>query len=207
MKKPVPPELRRAIRFKKRKKIFENIRISIATVIAAFFAILFLMPIVLTITNSFMSSSEISANYGSVFATNDKGGKVYISEKVNLKFIPDIVYYSAFEKPGISAEILEFRDPGGTDRTVSADRGIAGVLWIRQVLGEAEVFGIFFLCDIDADAVSGNAGTQLSGGGKAEYIKYVLGHLAARDLFTLCSLSADEVHEETSCGGHGGGTD
>lgn len=53
------------------------------------------------------------------------------------------VYYSAFEKPGISAEILEFRDPGGTDRTVSADRGIAGVLWIRQVLGEAEVIGIF----------------------------------------------------------------
>ena len=96
LKKPVPPELRRAIRFKKRKKIFENVRISIATVIAAFFAILFLMPIVLTITNSFMSSSEISANYGSVFATNDKGGKVYISEKVNLKFIPDIVSFSQY---------------------------------------------------------------------------------------------------------------
>ena len=96
MKKTVPPELRRAIRFKKRKKIFENVRISIATVIAAFFAILFLMPIVLTITNSFMSSSEISANYGSVFATNDKGGKVYISEKVNLKFIPDIVSFSQY---------------------------------------------------------------------------------------------------------------
>ena len=96
LKKPVPPELRRAIRFKKRKKIFENMRISIATVIAAFFAILFLMPIVLTITNSFMSSSDISANYGSVFATNDKGGKVYISEKVNLKFIPDIVSFSQY---------------------------------------------------------------------------------------------------------------
>ena len=54
------------------------------------------MPIVLTITNSFMSSSEISANYGSVFATNDKGGKVYISEKVNLKFIPDIVSFSQY---------------------------------------------------------------------------------------------------------------
>ena len=43
-----------------------------------------------------MSSSEISANYGSVFATNDKGGKVYISEKVNLKFIPDIVSFSQY---------------------------------------------------------------------------------------------------------------
>ena len=96
IKKNVKNEIRREIRLKKRKKIFENMRISIATVIAAFFAILFLMPIVLTITNSFMSSSEISANYGSVFATNDKGGKVYISEKVNLKFIPDIVSFSQY---------------------------------------------------------------------------------------------------------------
>jgi len=95
-RRPASQETKRAARYKRRKKLFENIRISIATVIAAFFAILFLMPIVLTITNSFMSSSEISANYGSVFATNDKGGKVYISEKVNLKFIPDIVSFSQY---------------------------------------------------------------------------------------------------------------
>lgn len=50
----------------------------------------------LTITNSFMASSEISANYGSVFATNSNGGKVYISEKVNLKFIPDMVSFSQY---------------------------------------------------------------------------------------------------------------
>ena len=80
----------------KRKKAVYKFRIGIATIVAAFFAILFLMPIVLTITNSFMSSSEISANYGSVFATNDKGGKVYISEKVNLKFIPDMVSFSQY---------------------------------------------------------------------------------------------------------------
>lgn len=43
-----------------------------------------------------MSSSEISANYGSVFATTQTGGKVYISEKVNLKFIPDIVSFSQY---------------------------------------------------------------------------------------------------------------
>ena len=54
---PVTKEMKRIRGYKRRKKIFENIRISIATVIAAFFAILFLMPIVLTITNSFMSSS------------------------------------------------------------------------------------------------------------------------------------------------------
>ena len=97
LKKNETTELKRAIRIKKRKKIFENMRISIATVIAAFFAILFLMPIVLTISNSFMSSSEISANSGSVFATNDKGGKVYISEKVNLKNIPDIVTFIQYK--------------------------------------------------------------------------------------------------------------
>jgi len=80
----------------KKKKLWSAIKVSIATGIAAAFAILFLMPIVLTITNSFMASSEISANYGSVFATNESGGKVYISEKVNLKFIPDMVSFSQY---------------------------------------------------------------------------------------------------------------
>jgi multiple sugar transport system permease protein len=68
----------------------------LATLIAAGFAVLFLMPIVLTITNSFMSASEISANYGTVFATTDTGGKVYIAERVNLKFIPDMVSFSQY---------------------------------------------------------------------------------------------------------------
>lgn len=78
------------------KKIWSICKIALATAVAAFFAILFLTPIVLTITNSFMASSEISANYGSVFATNANGGKVYISEKVNLKFIPDMVSLSQY---------------------------------------------------------------------------------------------------------------
>lgn len=77
-------------------KVWGVVKIAIATAIAAFFAVLFLAPIVLTITNSFMSSSEISANYGSVFAVNENGGKVYIAEKVNLKFIPDIVSFSQY---------------------------------------------------------------------------------------------------------------
>jgi multiple sugar transport system permease protein len=66
------------------------------TVTAGFFAFLFLMPIVLTVTNSFMAASEISANYGQVFATTDTGGKVFISETVNLKFIPDMVSFSQY---------------------------------------------------------------------------------------------------------------
>ncbi len=80
----------------KKKKIKGMLKIAVGTLVAAFFAILFLTPIILTITNSFMSSSEISANYGSVFATTESGGKVFISEKVNLKFIPDIVSFSQY---------------------------------------------------------------------------------------------------------------
>ena len=80
----------------KHKKRVQTAKITLATMVAAAFAILFLMPIVLTITNSFMAASEISANYGSVFATNSNGGKVYIAEKVNLKFIPDMVSFSQY---------------------------------------------------------------------------------------------------------------
>lgn len=78
------------------KKLWHLFKIALATMVAAGFAILFLLPIVLTISNSFMSASEISANYGSVFATTDTGGKVYIAEKVNLKFIPDMVSFSQY---------------------------------------------------------------------------------------------------------------
>jgi len=54
------------------------------------------MPTVLTITNSFMSQSEIMSNYGVVFKENKEKGKAYISEKVNLKFIPDKVSFSQY---------------------------------------------------------------------------------------------------------------
>ena len=87
---------RRIRRKKKIKHTKQLIRITLVTMVAACFAMLFLMPIVLTITNSFMSASEISANYGQVFATTDTGGKVYIAEKVNLKFIPDMVSFSQY---------------------------------------------------------------------------------------------------------------
>lgn len=86
-------------KIRKRKKIKHVrglVRLSLATMIAGCFAVLFLMPIVLTVTNSFMSASEISANYGQVFSTTDTGGKVYISDKVNLKFIPDMVSFSQY---------------------------------------------------------------------------------------------------------------
>lgn len=87
----------RSVRKKKKiKHTRQLVRITLVTMVATWFALLFLMPIVLTITNSFMSASEISANYGQVFATTDTGGKVYIAEKVNLKFIPDMVSFSQY---------------------------------------------------------------------------------------------------------------
>lgn len=92
-KQRVPKQSKKRI---KAKKIYSAARLCLATLVAAGFAILFLMPIVLTITNSFMSASEISANYGTVFATTDTGGKVYIAERVNLKFIPDMVSFSQY---------------------------------------------------------------------------------------------------------------
>ncbi|MCL2254571.1 MAG: carbohydrate ABC transporter permease, partial [Lachnospiraceae bacterium] len=79
-----------------RRKRVGIARIMLATTIAVFFAVLFLMPTILTVTNSFMSSSEISSNYGQVFATSDTGGKVFIAGKVNIKFIPDMVSFSQY---------------------------------------------------------------------------------------------------------------
>ena len=65
------------------------------TALAAVFAFLLLMPTVLTITNSFMTQSEITANYGQVFQ-NATDGKSYIKDKINLKFIPDKVSFTQY---------------------------------------------------------------------------------------------------------------
>ena len=73
----------------KKKRYFGRFTL---TVLAAFFALWFLMPTVLTISNSFMTQSEISSNYGKVFANvSGSDGKTYIADSVNLKFIPDKV--------------------------------------------------------------------------------------------------------------------
>lgn len=80
----------------KKKRRIDNIKTGIVTIAALVFAVVFLMPIILTITNSFMSTSEINANYGSIFATTEKGGKIFISKTVNLKFIPDMVTFAQY---------------------------------------------------------------------------------------------------------------
>ena len=66
------------------------------TLLAVVFSLTFLMPTVLTVTNSFMTQSEISANYGEVFQNAAGTGDTYISDTVNLKFIPDKVSFSQY---------------------------------------------------------------------------------------------------------------
>ena len=76
----------------KKKRYFSR---TVIVLLAILFAFLFVMPTLLTITNSFMTQSEITANYGQVF-DNAKDGKSYISKTINLKFIPDKVSFSQY---------------------------------------------------------------------------------------------------------------
>ena len=79
---------------RRRRRAFRS-RVA-ATLFLAFSGILFLMPVILTFTNSFMTPSEISANYGAIFATTEQGGRLFVGETVNLKFIPDWVTLSQY---------------------------------------------------------------------------------------------------------------
>lgn len=69
----------------------------VITVFACIAAILFLMPTVLTIANSFMTSTEISANYGAMLSNMTDDKKTFISEDVNLKFLPDKVTFEQYK--------------------------------------------------------------------------------------------------------------
>ena len=84
------------LRILQKRKRIDKLKTITVTAMAVLFAIVFLLPIILTFTNSFMSAAEISANYGSVFATTEKGGKVFISKTVKLKFIPDMVTFNQY---------------------------------------------------------------------------------------------------------------
>ena len=75
---------------RKKKRYFSR---GMIFVLCAVFALLFLMPTVLTVTNSFMTQSEITANYGQVFET---GSGSYIKDRIQLKLIPDKVSFTQY---------------------------------------------------------------------------------------------------------------
>jgi multiple sugar transport system permease protein len=92
-------ESRERLRYKRQRLLFlirRNIIVGFIVIIMAATALLFLAPTVLTITNSFMSSTEISANYGKIFGNIGPGAKTYIAERVNLKIIPDMISFSQY---------------------------------------------------------------------------------------------------------------
>ncbi len=79
--------------YRKKEKVL-NI---IITVFVCFAAVMFILPTVLTIANSFMTSNEISANYGAMLDNMTEDKKTFISKDVNLKFIPDKVTLSQYK--------------------------------------------------------------------------------------------------------------
>lgn len=85
----------------KTKKRIYDIRRKIFTAITCVFflavCVTFVMPIVLTFTNSLMSQNEIAANYGQIFSSVADDSKTYVSGETNLKIIPDIVTFSQYE--------------------------------------------------------------------------------------------------------------
>ena len=90
---PFPQKRKKKIRF--RQVIF----LFFALIVLVTFAFLFLFPTVFTFTNSFMSTTEISANYGKIFTglgVSGDGGRVFIADKVNLQLIPDRVSLSQY---------------------------------------------------------------------------------------------------------------
>ena len=82
------------LRIKKRIKRIS--RTLILFTVALAFAVIFLLPTVLTVTNSFMNETEINANYGKIFATTESGGKVFVSDTVYIKFIPNKVSFDQY---------------------------------------------------------------------------------------------------------------
>lgn len=88
----------RRIRNTKKRHFVKKI---LLTLIAAVFAISFLLPTILTMANSFMSSAEITSNYGVIFnkykeTQYGERDTDYKPVKVNLKLIPDMVDFTQY---------------------------------------------------------------------------------------------------------------
>lgn len=82
------------------KKFAAARKTTVTALIFIFFlviSIVFVMPTVLTFTNSLMSKSEIAANYGQIFSSVSGDAKVFVSAQTNLKLIPDMVTFDQYE--------------------------------------------------------------------------------------------------------------
>lgn len=78
-------------------KIKRIISVVISMIILGYTALMFIMPVLLTVSNSFMTKSEITANYGKVFSDSGTSAvSSYIADKVNLKIIPDKVSFGQY---------------------------------------------------------------------------------------------------------------
>ncbi len=84
------------IKGKKKKRNF--IQKAVLFLIVALFATSFAMPILLTITNSFMKEEEVLIHYGNVYGSYGYGqGDGYVSKEADLKLIPDMVSIKQYE--------------------------------------------------------------------------------------------------------------
>ena len=82
-------------RTRQKNHLSRRIAAVFAAVLLLFIAFVFLAPTILTITGSFFTQSELTSNYGQIFEGAGSGGS-YISEKTNLKFIPDKVSFRQY---------------------------------------------------------------------------------------------------------------
>jgi len=87
-----------AHRLRQRCRLRKGLVTGVLWLVAAVFALTFLLPTVLTFTNSFMSASELSSNYGTIFTNITASGskKTFVSKTLTLKFIPDTVSFDQY---------------------------------------------------------------------------------------------------------------
>ena len=183
------------------RRFREGLATTLLFLLALVAAILFIMPTVLTITNSFMTEKEITANYGAMIenATQDK--KTYIAADLNLKFIPDRVSLQQF------ATVL-FKSPDYLLKFWNSVILVVPITVFQILLAAVTAYGfsryrgrlreiIFFsyiMSLIDADALPGHARAELPRLGLARHPRHALGDRAARHLLALLRLSADQGH-------------
>ena len=104
------------------------------------------------------------------------------------------VYHRAVPKPGLSSEILEFGNFGGTHRHFAVNHRLHCRLRIHPLAGQGQRCDLLFLRHPDAHALPGDAGTQLSGERLAGDPQYPLGNYPAGRLRTVLCVSAHQIY-------------